>query len=99
LIFFSWSIIAGRLPGRTVEEVKAHWYSPMMTVKLKRLDYDNQCMILEALIPSPDEHSEHRESAVQNKQEEHPGHPSFPKDASDAASDDGAMSDAGSCNM
>jgi hypothetical protein len=82
-----------------VEEVKAHWYSPMMTVKLKRPDHNNQYMILEALIPSPDEHGDHTRSAVQNKREEHPGHPSFPKDASDAASDDGAMSDAGSCNM
>jgi hypothetical protein len=71
----------------------------MMTVKLKRPDFDNQCMILEALIQSPDEHGEHRQSAVQNKREEHPGHPSFPKDGCDAASDDGAVSDAGSCNM
>ncbi|KAM0849781.1 hypothetical protein ACQ4PT_053511 [Festuca glaucescens] len=94
-----WSIIAGRLPGRTAEEVKAHWDSPVMAVKLMRPNYDNHCMILQALIASPDGHGEHRGSAVQNKREEHPVHPSSPRDDSDAVSDDGAASDAGSSNI
>ncbi|CAM0879159.1 unnamed protein product [Alopecurus aequalis] len=80
-----WPVIAGRLPGRTVEEVKAYWDSLMTTTNLQRADYDNHRVLLQVLLASHDDHGEQRPSAMQNVSDV-------------AASNDGGVSDAGSSN-
>ncbi|KAI5004175.1 hypothetical protein ZWY2020_031418 [Hordeum vulgare] len=85
-----WSIIAGRLPGRTGEEVEAHWGSPAMRRRTGGADPDNHRVLLQAFLASSlhDQHGEHtRRTTVPNQErDELPGRPY----------DDGAVSDAGS---
>ncbi|KAM3346148.1 hypothetical protein ACQJBY_020594 [Aegilops geniculata] len=90
-----WSIIAGRLPGRTGEEVKAHWGSPAMRRRTGGADPDSHRVLLQALLASShDQHGEHLRRAVPNKvRQERPGRPSSSGDGED---DDCASSDADS---
>ncbi|KAM3198162.1 hypothetical protein ACQJBY_073340 [Aegilops geniculata] len=86
-----WSIIAGRLPGRTGEEVEAHWGSPAMRTRTGGADPDTHRVLLQALLASshdqPTQPGEHLRRAVPNQvRDERPGRPS----------DDSAVSDAGS---
>ncbi|VAH56168.1 myb-related protein 308-like [Triticum dicoccoides] len=87
-----WSIIAGRLPGRTGEEVEAHWGSPAMRRRAAGgADPDSHRVLLQALLASshdqPTQPGEHLRRAVPNQvRDERPGRPY----------DDSAVSDAGS---
>ncbi|KAM0880128.1 hypothetical protein ACQ4PT_033766 [Festuca glaucescens] len=76
-----WSIIAGRLPGRTGEEVEAHWCTPVMRTKLKRMGCGGTDP------GNLDQHCEQRPR-------QHRGHPSGC--SNEDGSDDLAVSDAGS---
>ncbi|EMS50024.1 Transcription repressor MYB4 [Triticum urartu] len=86
-----WSIIAGRLPGRTGEEVEAHWGSPAMRRRTGGADPESHRVLLQALLASSHDHptqpGEHLRRAVPNQvRDERPGRPT----------DDSAVSDAGS---
>ncbi|XP_037416408.1 transcription repressor MYB4-like [Triticum dicoccoides] len=83
-----WPIIAGRLPGRTGEEVEAHWGSPAMRRRTGGADPDGHRALLQALLASShDQHGEHLQRTVPNQvRDERPGRPT----------DDSAVSDAGS---
>ncbi|KAF7034465.1 hypothetical protein CFC21_045492 [Triticum aestivum] len=89
-----WSIIAGRLPGRTGEEVEAHWGSPAMRRRTGGADPDSHRVLLQALLASShDQHGEHLPRVIPNEvRREHRGRPSFSNDGLD----DWALSDADS---
>ncbi|TVU22118.1 hypothetical protein EJB05_31800, partial [Eragrostis curvula] len=86
-----WSLIAGRLPGRTDEEVKNHWDSQMR--KLKRVGVNPDSHRANHL-PSPDDHQQGRRlpwKQCEQCPEKHPDHRRASNSmAEDCVSDDGS---------
>ncbi|KAK3160226.1 hypothetical protein QOZ80_1BG0056850 [Eleusine coracana subsp. coracana] len=91
-----WTLIAGRLPGRTGKEVESHWNSKMRS-KLKREgvdDPDNHRSLTTLLGPVDDERQRRRRPRELCEAERPGKHPS--RCLSSNVNDD-SVSDAGSC--